>query len=151
MTGGRLKKIHKYLDNRFCFTYGDGLADINIEDLINNHIESKCKATITSVQQPGRFGVISHDGNKVTSFQEKPNNKNGLINGGFFVLDKKVLDLIEDDNTIWEKEPLSNLANSSELNAYFHNGFWQPMDTLRDKNKLENLWKSGKAPWKVWN
>ena len=95
--------------------------------------------------------MISHDGNKVTSFQEKPNNKNGLINGGFFVLDKKVLDLIEDDNTIWEKEPLSNLANSSELNAYFHNGFWQPMDTLRDKNKLENLWKSGKAPWKVWN
>tara|TARA_S200000501_G_scaffold376697_1_gene432420 strand:- start:250 stop:1017 length:768 start_codon:yes stop_codon:yes gene_type:complete len=151
MTGGRLKKVSHYLDDRFCFTYGDGLSDINIKELIDDHIKSKCKATITSVQPPERFGVISHNGKKVTSFQEKPIGENGFINGGYFVLEKNVLDLIENDNTIWEKEPLSNLATSSNLNAFFHNGFWQPMDTLRDKNKLEELWKLNKAPWKVWN
>ena len=150
MTGGRLKRVKDYLGDRFCFTYGDGLSNINIKDLIDNHAKSSCDATITAVQPPSRFGVINLDGNKVSSFREKPSGETSLINGGYFVLEKKVIDLIDDDQTIWEKEPLTRLAESSNLNSYFHDGFWQPMDTLRDRNKLEELWAGGKAPWKNW-
>ncbi len=150
MTGGRLKRVKYYLGDRFCFTYGDGLSNINIKYLIENHLQSNCDATITAVQPPSRFGVINLDGNKVISFKEKPSGESGLINGGYFVLEKKVIDLVNDDQTIWENEPLTKLAESSKLNAYFHNDFWQPMDTLRDKNKLEDLWNSGRAPWKIW-
>ena len=150
MTGGRLKKIKDYLGKTFCFTYGDGLSNINIRNLIENHKKSQCDATITVVQPPGRFGVINHDGNKVTSFNEKPTGDKNLINGGYFVLEKKVIDLIEGDNTVWEGDPLSKLADNGRLNAYFHTDFWLPMDTLRDKNKLESLWSEGKAPWKCW-
>ncbi len=150
MTGGRLKRIESYLDESFCLTYGDGVANIDIDKLIASHKESNLDATITAVKPPGRFGVLGINEKKVVSFNEKVQSDGGWINGGYFVLNKNVLDLIKSDQTIWEQEPLSELASSSRLNAYFHDGFWQPMDTLRDKKNLENLWSENKAPWKLW-
>jgi glucose-1-phosphate cytidylyltransferase len=151
MTGGRLKRVAKYLgEDDFCFTYGDGVADINIAALIKFHKSQGTLATITSVQPPGRFGSLDIDGKIVTSFIEKPQGDGGMINGGFFVLSTKVIDYIDGDTTIWEKEPLNKLAHMEQLSAYSHNGFWQPMDTLRDKVLLEKLWLDGSAPWKAW-
>ena len=151
MTGGRLKRVREYIGNEdFCFTYGDGVSDINIKQLIAFHQQSGSQATLTAVQPPGRFGALNFDGSKVTSFQEKPVGDGGWINGGFFVCSPSVFDHIEGDNTIWENQPLERMAADKSLSAYFHKGFWQPMDTLRDKNHLEELWQSGKAPWKVW-
>ncbi len=151
MTGGRLKRIKDYLsDEDFCFTYGDGLSDVNIRALISFHKESKTLATMTSVQPPGRYGVLEIDHYLVKQFKEKPEGNGIWINGGFFVLSPKVIDYIKDDSTVWEKEPLEKLASDRQLNAFKHQGFWHAMDTLRDKNKLEELWKSGNAPWKIW-
>jgi len=151
MTGGRLKRVGQYLDGaEFCFTYGDGVSNVNIADLISNHKQSGAYATLTAVQPPGRFGALHIEKNRVVGFQEKPEGDGGWINGGFFVLSTKVLEYIEGDSTVWEREPLERLANDGMLNAYFHHDFWQPMDTLREKNHLEDLWNSGKAPWKVW-
>lgn len=150
MTGGRLKRVRSYLDDEnFCFTYGDGLADVDIGALVESHRTQGVLATVTSVQPPGRFGALVVDGNKVVSFQEKPQS-DGWINGGFFVLNPRVIDYIEGDQTLWEREPMERLASDGQLSTYFHRGFFQPMDTLRDKNQLEELWDSGKAPWKVW-
>lgn len=153
MTGGRLKRVAKYVQDEeaFCFTYGDGVSNVNITELINFHKAHGRKATLTAVYPPGRFGAIDiHTDHSITSFKEKPKGDGGLINGGFFVLSPKVISMIDDDSTIWEKDPLENLAIQSEMMAYQHHGFWQPMDTLRDKNYLEELWSSKKAPWKVW-
>lgn len=153
MTGGRIKRIAKYLDANqpFCLTYGDGVADINIKDLINFHKSHHKLATITGVIPPARFGALNlGENNVVKNFIEKPANEGGYINGGFFVLSPKILDFIDDDNTIFEKEPLENIAKKGELMAYLHNGFWQPMDALRDHTHLCNLWDSGNAKWKVW-
>lgn len=152
MTGGRLKRVEDYLKNEdsFCFTYGDGLCDIDISKLIEFHHKQKKLATLTAVFSPGRFGALDIDNNKVNSFIEKPLGDGSMINGGFFVLNPKVIKLIKDDFTIWEKEPLMSLANKGELMAYKHDGFWQPMDTLRDKVYLEELWQSNSAPWKKW-
>lgn len=151
-TGGRLKAIQPFLngDDAFCFTYGDGVADIDASDLIRFHRSHGKKATITAVVPPGRFGALEFEGDLVTSFREKPAGDGGLINGGFFVAHPSVLDLIEGPETIWEQQPLEQLAEAKELVAYRHDGFWQPMDTLRDKNHLEELWASKKAPWKLW-
>tara|TARA_B100001996_G_scaffold135846_1_gene103427 strand:+ start:1165 stop:1944 length:780 start_codon:yes stop_codon:yes gene_type:complete len=154
MTGGRISKIKEFLseDETFCLTYGDGLADINIKNLIKFHNNHKCQATITATIPPGRFGSLSLDeNNNVSKFMEKPKGDNAYINGGFFVLSKEVINLIKDDKTLWEKEPLEQLSKNKQLVAYKHDGFWQPMDTLREKNYLEELWVSGKAPWKTWN
>ncbi len=152
MTGGRLKKVQKYLDDEtFCFTYGDGVSDLNIGDLIKFHKNQKTLATVTGVKPPGRFGAMSVSDNKVIKFQEKPEGDNSWINGGFFILEPKIFDYITDDSTIWEREPLENLSNEKQLSVYLHSGFWQPVDTLRDKNRLEELWNSNKPPWKVWN
>ncbi|MEK6772718.1 MAG: glucose-1-phosphate cytidylyltransferase [Bdellovibrionota bacterium] len=151
MTGGRLKAVKKFLgDEDFCFTYGDGVADINISQLIEFHKQHKKLATVSVTAPPGRFGVVSFEGNLVSSFQEKPRHSGGYINGGFFVLNPKVIEYIKDDATVWEKEPMERLAQERNLGAFQHEGFWQPMDTLRDKNYLEDLWQSKKAPWKVW-
>ncbi len=152
MTGGRLKRVGDYVKNEksFCFTYGDGVADIDIKKLIDFHHNSGKEATLTATYPEGRFGALDISNNKVRSFKEKPKGDGGKINGGFFVLSPKVLDRIKDDSTIWEQEPLMSLAKDNELMSFNHEGFWQPMDTLRDKNKLEELWQSGKAPWKVW-
>lgn len=151
MTGGRLKRVKEYLgDDDFCFTYGDGVGDIDISALIAFHKKEGRLATLTATQPPGRFGSLAMDGHIIKSFEEKPQGDGGWINGGFFVLSPKVLDLIEGDKTTWESEPLEKLASDGQLNAWFHNGFWQPMDTLRDKRHLEELWDSGKAPWKKW-
>lgn len=151
MTGGRLKRIKKYLDDEdFCFTYGDGVSDVNIAKVIEFHKESKSLATMTAVQPPGRYGVMEIENFTVTKFKEKPKGNGGWINGGFFVLSPKIIDYIDDDMSIWERAPLERLAADKELIAYKHEGFWQAMDTLRDKIKLEELWSSGKAPWKVW-
>ena len=151
MTGGRLRRVSNYLDEQtFCFTYGDGLSNVNISNLIDFHHSQGTLATMTGVQPPGRYGAIVREGNLVQSFAEKPRGDGGLINGGFFVLDRAVLDHITDDQTIWEKEPLENLASSNSLTVFEHTGFWHAMDTLRDKNYLEDLWASGKAPWKSW-
>jgi len=151
MTGGRLKKIHNYVnDETFCFTYGDGLSDISITDLIKFHKNNQAIATVTAVQPPARFGALELNKNKVVSFREKPPGDVNWINGGFFVLEPSVFDYIDDDSTVWEKEPLENLAKNNQLFAYKHSGFWQPLDTLKEKNKLENLWSSGNPPWKVW-
>lgn len=150
-TGGRLKRVARYVgDEDFCFTYGDGVADVDITALIAFHRARKVKATLTAVQPPGRFGSLVLDDSLITSFQEKPKGDGGWINGGFFVLSPSVLDLIDGDSSIWEREPLERLANERSLAAYFHRGFWQPMDTLRDKNHLEEEWGSGRAPWKKW-
>lgn len=152
MTGGRLKRVADFLgDEPFCFTYGDGVADVNISALVEFHYSHGRMATMTATTPPGRFGAIELDGQCVTEFVEKPRGDGGLINGGFFVLSPKVLDLIDDDATVWEQEPLAQLATQGQLMAFQHSGFWQPMDTLRDKQKLESLWDSGKAPWRVWN
>lgn len=151
MTGGRLKRVADYLDDEtFCMTYGDGLSDINIESLINYHRMQGTLATLTAVQQPGRFGAfnLSEDESRVNHFHEKPNGSEmPWINGGFFVLEPAVLDYIEDDDTVWERSPLEKLAREGQLSAFRHAGFWQPMDTLRDKTVLEELWREGNAPW----
>lgn len=149
-TGGRLKRVADYIDDDFCLTYGDGVGSVNISELITFHRSHGHLGTMTAVQPPGRFGAIKIDGTTIESFQEKPTGDGGWINGGFFVLNPKVLDLIENDDTVWEKYPLESLAKSGQLQAYFHKGFWQPMDTLRDKVLLERHWASGQAPWKVW-
>lgn len=151
MTGGRIKRVQKYLDEEtFCLTYGDGVSNVNIGELIQFHKQQKTLATLTATQTPGRFGALDFDAHKIMSFKEKPIGDGAWINGGFFVLSKKVLDLIKDDTTIWERDPLEKLAESGNLSAFKHSGFWQPMDTLRDKNHLEELWQAGKAPWKTW-
>ena len=150
-TGGRLKRVARYLgDGDFCFTYGDGVADVDVTALIAQHRAHKVKATMTAVQPPGRFGALALEDHLITRFQEKPKGDGGWINGGFFVLSPVVLDLIQGDSTVWENEPLEALAKQRSLAAYFHRGFWQPMDTLRDKNHLEGIWAAGDAPWKVW-
>jgi len=153
MTGGRLKRVKEHIGNQtFCFSYGDGVSNINVKELIDFHKQQKTLATLTAVQPPGRFGVIHLEQAQtlINSFQEKPAGEGAWINGGYFVLEPEVIDFIADDSTVWENEPLEKLAESEQLSAYKHSGFWQSMDTLRDKNYLENLWKSGKAPWKVW-
>lgn len=151
MTGGRLKRVSEYLDDQpFCFTYGDGVGDVNISELVSFHKNEGRKATLTGVQPPGRFGALEVKGTKVSGFQEKPDGDGSWVNGGFFVLEPAVFDLIENDSTIWERSPLESLSSSNHLSIYKHSGFWQPMDTLRDKLHLEELWESGKAPWKVW-
>lgn len=152
MTGGRLKRIAGYLegDEAFCFTYGDGVGDIDISAQIHFHHTHGKFATMTATQPPGRFGAISLKGQQVTSFKEKPLGDGIWINGGFFVLSPKVIDYIDGDTTVWEQQPMETLASMGEFFAYPHEGFWQPMDTVRDKNLLEELWISGKAPWKVW-
>jgi glucose-1-phosphate cytidylyltransferase len=152
MTGGRLKRVASYLeeDETFCFTYGDGVADIDIKKLIDFHQEHGKDATLTATYPPGRFGALDIENNQVLRFQEKPRGDGASINGGFFVLSKKVINRISGDETIWEQEPLKSLAQDGQLMSYKHEGFWQPMDTLRDKNKLEELWDNNKAPWKVW-
>lgn len=151
MTGGRLKRVAQYLGNEdFCFTYGDGVGSVDISALIKFHKQHGKNASVTAVQPPGRFGALDLQGSRVASFVEKPHGDGAYINGGFFVLSPKVIDLIQDDSTIWERAPLETLAATGELQAFLHKGFWQPMDTLRDKQLLEELWSSGKAPWKVW-
>ena len=152
LTGGRLKRIADYVKNEevFCFTYGDGLADIDITQEIAFHRNHGKWATIAAVQPPGRYGALELDGTRVTGFMEKPRGDGGLINGGFFVLSPRCLDLIEGDFSSWEGEPLNRLAETGQLIAFEHKGFWQPMDTLREKNLLEELWSSGRAPWRVW-
>ena len=152
MTGGRLKRVRDFIGNEtFCFTYGDGVADVNINALIDFHRQQGRQATLTAVQPPGRYGALQlAEGGAVTGFQEKPEGDGGWINGGFFVLEPDVIDRIQDDLTVWEQEPLMGLAHDGQLSAYHHGGFWQPMDTLRDRNSLEKLWSAGKAPWKVW-
>jgi glucose-1-phosphate cytidylyltransferase len=150
-TGGRLKRISEYIDDDFCMTYGDGVGSVDITELTAFHRQHGKLATMTATQPPGRFGALQLKGNAVTSFLEKPTGDGGWINGGFFVLSPKTLELIEGDETIWERKPLEALAQAGQLQAFFHPGFWQPMDTLRDKNYLEDLWQSGKAPWKAWS
>ncbi|MDA8105728.1 MAG: glucose-1-phosphate cytidylyltransferase [Nitrospiraceae bacterium] len=153
MTGGRLRRVRDYIgDETFCLTYGDGVSDINVKQLIDFHGAQRTLATLTAVQPPGRFGAISlkHDQNIIMSFREKPQGDGAWINGGFFVLEPGVIDYIGGDATTWEQEPLKNLAHDGKLSAYKHSGFWQSMDTLRDKMYLEELWNSGKAPWKIW-
>jgi glucose-1-phosphate cytidylyltransferase len=154
MTGGRLKKVKRFINNEpFCLTYGDGVSDVDITKLIAFHKSQGTQATLTAVQQPGRFGAftLGQEDVRINSFQEKPlTGDSPWINGGFFVCEPSVLDLITDDDTIWERKPLETLASTGQLSAYKHAGFWQAMDTLRDKHVLEDLWKSGKAPWKKW-
>ena len=151
MTGGRLKRVAPYINNEtFCFTYGDGVADINIKELIKFHNVNGRKATLTAVNSPGRFGSIKFERGKVLSFQEKPVADGNMINGGFFVVDPSVINLIDGDQSTWEDKPLKTLAENNELSAYYHRGFWQPMDMLKDKNFLESLWNSKKPPWKCW-
>lgn len=151
MTGGRLARVKDYLgDDDFCFTYGDGVSDLDITILIKYHKQHGKSATVTAVQPPGRFGALEITKDQVTSFVEKPHGDGMYINGGFFVLNPSVIDLIDNDLTTWEKEPLESLARSGQLKAFKHDGFWQPMDTLRDKQHLEELWSANKAPWKSW-
>jgi len=151
--GGRIRRVLPYLEDQdaFCLTYGDGVGDVDITKTIKQHRESGLLATVTGTQPPGRFGALRHTGDLVTGFQEKPLGDGGWINGGFFVLSPKVGTYISGDAIIWEREPMENLATDGQLGVYFHHGFWQPMDTLRDKNYLEGLWNSGKAPWKIWS
>jgi len=151
MTGGRLKRVLPYIgDETFCFTYGDGVSDIDISSLIAKHKANGLSATVTSIQPPGRYGALVIEGDLVINFQEKPAGDGAWINGGFFILEPSVIDLIEGDETIWEQEPLRALAASGQLSAYKHKGFWQAMDTQREKNLLEDLWQTGNAPWKSW-
>ena len=150
-TGGRLRRVQSYVGTEdFCFTYGDGVSSVNVANLIDFHRRSGTIATLTATQPPGRFGALDVDGTLITTFEEKPRGDGSLINGGFFVLSPRVFDYIEGDNTVWERGPLERLARERQLSAFVHDGFWQPMDTLRDKNLLESLWQSGAAPWKVW-
>jgi glucose-1-phosphate cytidylyltransferase len=153
MTGGRLKRVTDYVkdEESFCLTYGDGVSDVNIAELISFHKSQKVKATVTATIPPGRFGALDIKGCKVNSFMEKPKGDGAMINGGFFVLSPKVIEYIADDQTIWERDPLERLAQEGNLAAFQYHGFWQPMDTLRDKTYLEELWQSGNAPWKVWS
>jgi len=151
MTGGRLLRVRDYLDDEdFCFTYGDGVGDINISATVVQHQSSGLKATLTAVQPPGRFGSLNLEGQRIASFQEKPVGDGGWINGGFFVCSPSVLDYIRDDETTWERDPLERLAAEGQLGAYLHHGYWHAMDTLRDKVHLEELWRSGNAAWKIW-
>jgi len=152
LTGGRLKRVAPYIagEKSFCFTYGDGVADVDVRSLVKFHESHGKLATVTAVQPPGRYGAIEEEEGLVRGFTEKPRGDGALINGGFFVLSPKCLDLIEGDATSWEGEPLTKLAHSGQMMAFEHRGFWQPMDTLRDKNHLEELWDSGQAPWKIW-
>lgn len=152
MTGGRLKKIASYVkdEEAFCFTYGDGVGDVNIDALIKFHQSHGKLATMTCAFPPGRFGALNILGNKVNSFKEKPKGDGSVVNAGFFVLSPRVIDFIEGDSTTWEQEPLEQLAKQGQLMAFIHSGFWKPMDTLQDKNKLNQIWDSGSAPWKVW-
>lgn len=152
-TGGRLKRVKDYLrpDEPFCFTYGDGVSDVDLAALVDFHKKHGKLATLTAVQPPGRFGALELAGETIRKFKEKPQGDGNWINGGFFVLSPKVLDLIEGDETIWEREPMETIARMDEFRAYKHNGYWQSMDTLRDRNVLESLWASGHAPWKLWS
>jgi glucose-1-phosphate cytidylyltransferase len=152
MTGGRLRRVQDFVkdEEAFCFTYGDGLSNINIRSLIAYHKKSGTLATLTATYPPGRFGALAVLNNKVNAFREKPKGDGGMINGGFFVLSPKVMSLIPNDECVWEREPLEQLAKDGQLSAYAHEGFWQPMDTLRDKVQLEALWQTGQAPWRVW-
>ena len=153
MTGGRIRRIKDYVgDETFCLTYGDGVTDLNIQKLIDYHQDQKCLATLTAVQPPGRFGVFNLDQGQtlIDTFREKPHGDGAWINGGFFVLEPDVMDYIEGDATVWEREPMEKLASEGKLAAYRHYGYWQNMDTLRDKNVLEELWQSGAPPWKIW-
>jgi glucose-1-phosphate cytidylyltransferase len=152
MTGGRLRRVKEHLkeEENFCFTYGDGVSDINISKLIKFHLSHGKDATLTAATPPGRFGALNIKNDFVVNFEEKPMGDGGKINGGFFVLNPRVIELIDDDFCVWEQQPLKNLAHSNRLMAYNHEGFWQPMDTLRDKLYLEQLWQSNKAPWKTW-
>jgi glucose-1-phosphate cytidylyltransferase len=153
MTGGRLRRVREFVrdEEAFCFTYGDGVADVDVTALIAFHRGHGRKATVTAVRPPGRYGALDMDGDMVRGFAEKPQGDGGLINGGFFVLDPAVIDYIEGDATPWESAPMEKLARDGELVAFAHDGFWQPMDTLREKKHLEELWASGRAPWKVWD
>ena len=150
MTGGRLKRIQDKIDNTFCVTYGDGLSDVNLNDLILFHKEKRSLATLTAIHPPERFGVLNLSGDYVTEFHEKHAGESSWINGGFFVLEPEIFDYLQDDSTVFEKTPLETLAKEQKLTAFKHNGFWYPMDTIRDKKHLENLWASEKAPWKIW-
>ncbi len=152
MTGGRLRRVARYLGAEpFCFTYGDGVANVDIAALIAFHVQNGLLATMTAIQPPGRYGALDIEDERIKRFQEKPKGDGGWINGGFFVLDPKVIDYIQDDGTFWEQGPLEQLAAEGQLGAYKHDGFWLAMDTLRDKTKLEALWESGDAPWKLWD
>lgn len=151
-TGGRLKRVSSYLGQEdFCFTYGDGVADIDVTELVAFHKSEKTLATVTAVVPPGRFGALSVDKSRITGFQEKPGGDGRRISGGFFVLSPKVIDYIQGDHTVWERDPMERLAGEGNISAYLHDGFWQCMDTVRDKVLLEELWGSGRAPWKVWD
>ncbi|MFZ4526944.1 MAG: glucose-1-phosphate cytidylyltransferase [Undibacterium curvum] len=152
MTGGRLKRVARYIQDEeaFCFTYGDGVSDVNIAESIRFHREHGKSATVTAVLPPGRYGALERQGTQVAGFTEKPRGDGGWINGGYFVLSPEVLQLIPDDSCSWESDPLNQLAGQQQLMAFEHSGFWQPMDTLREKNMLEELWNSGRAPWKIW-
>jgi glucose-1-phosphate cytidylyltransferase len=152
LTGGRLKRVANYVreDEAFCFTYGDGVADVDISKQIEFHKQHGKLATVTAVQPPGRYGALLREGTNVQGFQEKPPGDGAWINGGFFVLSPKVIDFIDGDQTSWEGGPLETIARSGQLESFEHRGFWQPMDTLRDKNQLEELWSTGKAPWRIW-
>ena len=150
MTGGRLKRIQDKIDSTFCVTYGDGLSDINLNDLISFHKEKKSLATLTAIHPPERFGVLNLSGDYVTEFHEKHSGESSWINGGFFVFEPEIFDYLQDDSTVLERTPLEDLAKEQKLTAFKHDGFWHPMDTLRDKRQLEDLWKTGKAPWKIW-
>lgn len=154
MTGGRLKRVASYLDEgTFCMTYGDGVCDVNIKDIVDFHKTQGTKATLMAAQQPGRFGAftLEESHSKVACFLEKPKGDGAWVNGGFFVLEPSVIDYIDNDSTVWEQQPLEKLAKEGNLSAFRHSGFWQPMDTLRDKCLLEDLWQAGSAPWKVWS
>lgn len=153
LTGGRLARVRSYLpdDESFCFTYGDGVADVDITALIAHHQRQGLQATLTAVQPPGRYGALHLDGDVVIDFEEKPDGDNAWINGGFFVLEPPVIDLIDGDQCVWEQAPLKALATQGQLNSFKHRGFWQPMDTLRDRQRLEDLWQQGRAPWKIWS
>jgi len=150
LTGGRLLRVKDYLDDTFCFTYGDGVGNINIDELISQHLRSGLQATITAVQPPGRYGALELSGENVITFKEKPEGDGGWINGGYFVLEPSIMSLIDGDNCSWEGPPLNKLAVTNQLGAYLHRGFWQAMDTLRDRDRLEQLWSTRQAPWKVW-
>ncbi|MEE4186671.1 MAG: glucose-1-phosphate cytidylyltransferase [Gammaproteobacteria bacterium] len=152
MIGGRIKRILPFVedDEAFCLTYGDGVGDIDVQAGIALHKAEGRLATVTATQPPGRFGALNYDGHRVTGFREKPQGDGGWINGGYFVLSPKVGDYIEGDTTVWEQEPMERLAAENQLSVYFHDGFWQPMDTLRDKRQLEEMWSANKAPWKIW-
>jgi glucose-1-phosphate cytidylyltransferase len=149
-TGGRLRRVRNHINDTFLMTYGDGVSDVDIADLVKFHKSKTKKATVTAVQPPGRFGALELSGDMVNRFQEKPVGDGSWINGGFFILEPETIDLIGGDSSVWEDQPLQTLAKQGQLNAYRHSGFWRPMDTLRDKHALEEMWEAGNAPWKVW-